>query len=196
MEQLEIVHEHSGELVGTVLPRAEAIEQQAWCRSTNIYVMNSKGEILCHQRTLNKERMPGWWMTHLGGHVGVGETYESNAWKELHEEAGVWVQPHEIISWRTTKIPSARLWVREYVVLLDKELHEFKAQEGEVEQFAWKSPQEILKEVENGGNWKAGTHDFWVEYHCLRAALATAQAHGIMELPKETHVWHLTEMSV
>ncbi len=191
MEELEIVHEHTGELIGKVLPRGEAIEQQAWCRSTNIFVLNPEGHVLCHQRTMNKERMPGYWMTHLGGHVGVGETYESNAWKELHEEAGIWVKPHELVSWRTTKIPSARLWARDFVVMVDQPHHEFTPQPGEVEQFAWKSPQEIMEAVRTGANFCAGVHDFRVEYHCLRAALATAQAHGVMDLPSKTHIWHI-----
>lgn len=194
MEHLEIVHEHTGELVGSVLPRPEAIQQQAWCRSTNIYVMNSEGAILCHKRSADKERLPGYWMTHLGGHVGVGETYESNAWKELQEEAGVWVHPHELIAWRTTKIPSARLWAREFVIHVDKPIEEFTAQPGEVEQFAWMSPVEILKAVQGGENWKAGTQDFWVEYHCLLAALATAHSHGIVKYPHRAEVWSIPQL--
>lgn len=196
MEHLEIVHEHTGELIGLTLPRAQAIQQQAWCRSTNIFVLNAQGAILCHQRSLVKERMPGFWMTHLGGHVGVGETYETNALKELEEEAGAQVESHQLIAWRTTKIPSARLWTREFVTLIDKDAAHFRPQPGEVEQFAWKTPEEILAAAQSGAGWCAGTHDFWVEYHCLRAALATAQAHGIVDLPHQTHVWHHIQMPV
>ncbi len=190
MEHLEIVHEHSGELVGSTLPRGEAKEQKAWCRSTNVYVLNSAGEVLCHQRSLSKESYPGYWITHLGGHVGVGETYETNAQKELEEEAGISVEPHTLIAWRTTRVPVSQLWTREFVTVVDREAHHFTPQAGEVECFLWKTPHEIIKEAREGVNWRAGTHDFWTEYHCLRAVLATAQAHGLMKLPRETHVWH------
>lgn len=190
MEHLEIVHEHSGELIGQTLPRHEAKQQKMWCRSTNIFVLNSAGEILCHQRSLNKEHLPGYWITHLGGHVGVGETYETNALKELEEEAGLkGIQSHQLIAWRTTSMESARLWVREFVIVLDKEVSELTPQPGEVERFEWKTPQQILESAKRDGNWCAGTHDFWTEYHCLRAVLATAQVHGLTELPDRTHVW-------
>lgn len=190
MEHLEIVNEFTGELLGVTLPRPDAIAQQAWCQSTNIYVLNSEGKVLCHQRSLDKERMPGFWMTHLGGHVGVGESFDSNAVKELEEEAGVTVDPAHVIHWRTTRIPKARLWTKEYVVIVDKAHHEFTPQPGEVEKFEWKTPEEILDEAKNKGNWCAGTHDFLVEYHCLRAALTVAHHHGSKTVPKHATVWH------
>lgn len=190
MEHLEIVHAHNGELVGEVLPRHEALAKQAWCRSTNVFIINSKGQILCHQRTENKERYPGYWVTHVGGHVGVGETYEINAWKELKEEAGIHdVEPHQLIAWRTAPIHVSRLWARDFVVLIDKEAHEFTPQQGEVQHFAWKTPHEILESAQKDGNWLAGMQDFWTEYHCLRAVLAAAQMHNVTPLPDRTHVW-------
>jgi isopentenyldiphosphate isomerase len=190
MEILEIVHEHSGEPTGAALPRKEAIEQKAWCRSTNVYVLNHAGEVLCHQRSLQKERLPGYWMTHLGGHVGQSETYETNAVKELEEEAGIIADPLHLISWRTTRKEESRLWMRDFVTLQDVALEDLVPQPGEVETFAWKTPQEIIKEAKHGGKWKAGTHHFHTEYHCLRAVLSAAQAHGLIPAPAKTHIWH------
>lgn len=190
MEHLEIFCEQTNEATGEVLPRAEALAKQAWCRSTNVFIVNHQGQVLCHRRTMNKERMPGWWMTHVGGHVGVGETYESNAQKELQEEAGVCVEADQLISWRTTKLEKARLWVREFVVVIDQSAETFIPQPGEVECFAWYSPEEILRLSKEEGNWAAGTHDFLTEYHCLRAVIAAVQARGIVQLPEASHVWH------
>lgn len=190
MEHVEIVHEDTGHSLGFTLTRAEAMAQKAWRRSTNIFVLNSEGKILCHQRALKKDSLPGYWMTHLGGHVAIGETYEGSALKELQEEAGIsGIQPHQLIAWRTTPIAMSRFWAREYVILIDKDVSELNAQPGEVEQFAWLSPQEILSAAKNGENWIAGTHDFWTEYHCLRAVLAAAQVHGLTDLPEGTHMW-------
>ncbi len=181
MEYLPTVHEHTGELTGVILPRPEAIRDGAWCMSTNIFVMNSKGEILCHQRSLNKERVPGTWSTHLGGHVGSDETFETNAHKEVFEESGVEVKPEDLISWRTTKLPTARLWVKEFVVYIDQPVEAFTPQMGEVEKFAWMSPEMILSEqAKNPSAWLAGTHDFEIEHHCLRAALNVA--HGAQKI--------------
>lgn len=176
MEHLEIVNELTGEPLGVVLPRPQAIQEKAWCKSTNIYVLNSAGEVLCHRRPLTKERWPGYWMTHLGGHVGANETYESNAVKELGEEAGIHVNPEELVHWRTTRIPHARLWTKEYVVVVDRPADDLPPQPGEIEEFAWKRPETIIQEYTDGLNWCAGTLDFWTEYHCLRAALTAAHS--------------------
>ena len=165
MEELEIVHPETGVSLGSSLPRAEAIATGAWCRSTNVFVLNSKGEVLCHQRSLEKERMPGVWSTHLGGHVGKGETYETNALKEVEEEAGLSVKEEHIFSWRTTRIDSARLWVREFVTISDRAAHEFVPQPGEVQCFEWLSVDEILARAKAEPHmWCAGTHDFKTEY--------------------------------
>lgn len=191
MEMFEIVHPDTNEVTGTILPRAEAIATGAWCRSTNVFVINSKGEVLCHQRSLEKERMPGVWSTHLGGHVGKGETYESNAQKEAEEEAGLSVKPEHLVSWRTTRIDSARLWVREFVTVSDKAAHEFVPQPGEVERFEWLSVDEILaRKQQEPAMWCAGTHDFKTEYQCLRSVIAAVQAAGAIEVAADMHVWH------
>ena len=152
--------------------------------------MNSNGEILCHQRSLNKERMPGVWSTHFGGHVTQGETYESNAQKELSEEIGVHIPLQKFLAWRTTKIDKACLWAKEFTVLLNKDVSEMVQQESEVSQLKWISPQEILKLSENNPEmWCAGTHDFLVEYHCLRAVLSVAQSFGMIETEPQINVW-------
>lgn len=190
MEFLSIVHEQSGELTGSSLPRHEAIAQRAWCMSTNIFVLNSNGEVLCHQRSLQKERYPGAWSTHLGGHVGSDETFEINAHKEVQEEAGVIVQSEQIIPWRTTKLSRSRLWVGEFVMHLDQSVDSFTPQIGEVERFEWLTPEEIIKRASSKSElWMLGTHDFAVEYCCMRAALNTAHAMGRISLPKNLLKW-------
>jgi isopentenyldiphosphate isomerase len=190
-EELEIVSHDTNELTGIALPRHEAISQGAWCRSTNVFVINNKGEVLCHQRSLQKERFPGVWSTHLGGHVAKGENYETNAVKELEEEAGIISESKRLVCWRTTKIDTAHLWVREFVTLHDVPAESLKPQPGEVDQFAWKSIEEILEAKQREPHmWCAGTHDFRVEYHCLRAVLTAAHSAGAIEVPHGLQAWH------
>jgi isopentenyldiphosphate isomerase len=190
MEMLQIVHASTGEPTGEALPRAQAIAQLAWCRSTNVFVMNSQGQVLCHQRSLAKERLPGVWSTHLGGHVGGDETFETNAQKELGEEAGIDSTNMTLIPWRTTRIDGHRLWVREFVTLDDRAAHEFVPQPGEVEAFAWHTPEEIVAmSTANPKGWCAGTHHFASEYYCMRAALFAAHTLGALPVPQHLHSW-------
>lgn len=190
MELLPIVRESTGEPTGACLPRAEAIASGAWCRSTNIYVLDAAGNVLCHQRSQAKDRLPGVWMTHLGGHVGLGETYETNATKELAEEAGILLPERGLVAWRTTRIPRSRLWVREFVTVIDRPVEAFAPQPGEVDRFAWMSPDDIVRAASVvPAAWCAGTYDFPTDYQCLRAAVAAASSLGAVN-GAGLCVWH------
>lgn len=196
MERIEIVHEHNGEPLGVVLKRPDVFAQNAWCRSTNVFVLNNTGEVLCHQRSLNKERMPGVWVTHLGGHIGEGETPETNALKELEEEANIAAAPQQIIRWskmpilETSRVKNVRLWMHNFVTLFEGDMASIKPQTGEVETFAWLTLDEILhEEKKNPLQWNAGIHDFASEYFHLRAALMGAHAAGAIQVPDEMHIW-------
>lgn len=172
MEQLEIVCEHTGRPLGIFMDRSEVIAQQRWCRSTNVFVLSSTGHVLCHQRSLQKERMPGVWCTHLGGHVSRGETFESNAKKELEEEAGIQISAERLLPWRTTRMDVPHLWVREFVTVLEKSADALIAQPDEVECFEWLSPELIQRYADqNPAGWCVGTHDFRIEYQCLQAVV-------------------------
>lgn len=183
-ELLQIVDENTGDLIGKQLTRKEVIENKLWCRTTNIFVMNTKGQILCHQRSLNKERFPGWWMTHFGGHVSGEETYDDNAVKEVAEEIGIAVEKEELLPWRTSKKEESRLWVRDYITIFDGDSSELEIQKSEIEQVKWFSPEQIYKELDNedtetGNGWKAGTHNFEQDYNCMRAVLTAAMHMGL-----------------
>ena len=202
MELVEVVHPETGIPTGAKLGRLEVIQQAQWCRSTNVFVVNHQGEVLCHQRSKNKERLPGVWYTHVGGTVGAGETFESNALKELGEEAGIQKDASDLIAWRTlpvaktTRADNVRLWMRDYVVVHDAPIETIIPQPGEVEQFAWKSFNDVLASERNEPTkWNAGVHDFVVEYHCLRAALVVAHTQGKIELPETLHVWQPYEFA-
>lgn len=178
MEELEVVRESDGVPLGIYLPRKEALAQGAWCRSTNVFILNTDGEVLCHQRSMEKERLPGVWCTHFGGHVSKHEDFESNALKEVEEEAGITLPASKLFPWRTTRLTKARLWVREFVAHHDILLEDLRAQPGEVEQFVWKRPEAIMWEaMHDPAMWCAGTLDFRVEYACMNAVL-TATKHA------------------
>jgi isopentenyldiphosphate isomerase len=195
-EKIEVVDPETGLPTGVCLPRHEVLANQSWCRSTNVYVLNSHGQVLCHQRSLQQERLPGVWCTHLGGHLAEGEDYATTARKELFEESGISKTNEEIIPWRTLRAehtpssPNVRLWIGEYVTLHDGDVSELIPQPGEVERFAWMTPNEILESAKQDPKmWCAGTQDFRVEYSCMRAALTAAQAMGVLRPQRDMHVW-------
>lgn len=86
-ELLPIVDENDIE-VGTA--RRSEIHRRAWRhRAVHIVVCNSKGQVLLQRRGLLKDTYPGYWDVSVGGHVGVDESYEDAAAREIREELGV-----------------------------------------------------------------------------------------------------------
>ncbi len=86
-EELPIVDENDIE-VGSA--RRMEIHRRAWRhRAVHVLVVNSRGEVLLQRRSLMKDTYPGFWDISVGGHVGLDETYEEAAVRELEEELGV-----------------------------------------------------------------------------------------------------------
>ena len=88
MELFEIVNE-KGEVIGAA-PRSRCHGDPTLVhRAAHVLVFNSEGSLLLQLRSKNKDIQPGKWDTSVGGHLGVGETYEQAAAREMAEELGV-----------------------------------------------------------------------------------------------------------
>lgn len=184
-EHLQVVDEHTGEPTGVTAPRAEVINNQMWCRSTNVYILSPDGELLCQQRSLNKERYPGVWSTHFGGHVSADETFKINALKEVEEEVGLKLNAHQLVPWRTSRLVPQRLWVRDFLTIYAGPLDKLTPQASEVEKIEWMTPEIIMSELQAEGEfddmreWIAGTHNFHTDYQCMRAVLTAMLDAGL-----------------
>lgn len=61
-------------------------------RAVHVLVFNSRGEVFLQKRSQNKDRQPGLWDSSTSGHVDSGESYDTCAVRELHEEIGLEVR--------------------------------------------------------------------------------------------------------
>ncbi|MDD5040703.1 MAG: NUDIX domain-containing protein [Patescibacteria group bacterium] len=68
-----------------------------WHREVGIWIYNGAGELLLQRRAPDKDIAPNLLDTSAGGHVGIGETYEQAALKELAEETGIRARPEELV---------------------------------------------------------------------------------------------------
>ncbi len=198
-EQIQIVDAKTGEPTGICLPRSEVFKKKLWCRTTNVFILNSHGQILCNQRSLNKERFPGAWSTHFGGHVAENESFKINALKELEEEIGLKVNHFQVIPWRTSRKNISRVWIRDFLTVYDDPIENLIPQKGEIEQVRWFTPEKIIAELEVEGKddlgpaWLAGTHDFATDYQCMRAVLtAILDAKIVSSTYHPLHKWQPT----
>lgn len=83
--------------VVAVVDRAEAIRRGWPHRVATIVCRDGEGRILVHRRPEHASRFPGQLNWMLGGAVGVGESYEAAAARELAEELGVRAAPRFVL---------------------------------------------------------------------------------------------------
>jgi isopentenyl-diphosphate Delta-isomerase len=78
------------------IERHEAHKRGVWHRTTDIAVVNSKRQILCHKRSMLKDTGPGLWDACFGGHIGPGIDSLQGAIQELKEESGLSVNTKDL----------------------------------------------------------------------------------------------------
>lgn len=64
-------------------------------RVVHVLVYNSSGELYLQKRAMDKIVQPGKWDTSVGGHVDLGEDYQSAAVRETSEELGIDAPPSD-----------------------------------------------------------------------------------------------------
>jgi isopentenyldiphosphate isomerase len=87
-EYLDIVDEE-GNTIGKELRKVLHHSPQKIHKTVNILIVNSKVQILVHQRSFTKQFGPGLWEISAGGHIVSGQTIEDAAREELLEELGI-----------------------------------------------------------------------------------------------------------
>ena len=69
--------------------RSEVHSKKLMHRSVHIFVFNSLGDLFLQKRSMLKDESPGLWDISVAGHVGLGENYQTCAYRELEEELGL-----------------------------------------------------------------------------------------------------------
>ena len=90
MEELFDIYDSCGNHVGTA-PRSRCHGDPSLIhRTAHVVVIHPEnGDILLQKRNLNKDIQPGKWDTAVGGHLALGEDFETGAERELAEELGI-----------------------------------------------------------------------------------------------------------
>ena len=84
-EEIAMVDEHTGEVIGSV-DRHTAHTNGIWHASTHVWILDASGNLLVQQRAAWTRRFPKHWDISAAGHMKVGE--EGNL-REVSEELGV-----------------------------------------------------------------------------------------------------------
>jgi isopentenyl-diphosphate delta-isomerase type 1 len=82
------IYDASGQPIGQA--RRELVHRQGiWHRAVNVFLFNSKGELLIQQRSAGKDICPGLWDLSVAEHLQPGETYIDAACRGLQEEINI-----------------------------------------------------------------------------------------------------------
>lgn len=145
-ELLDIVNENNN-ATGVTKPRSVVhVEGADWHRTTHIWIVNDRGEVLCQQQSLQKDKNPGMWQSFFGGHLKAGQTYESNALEELNEELGIEASAADLVPIYVKKGEAQKHFGQVYVLRWSGDPASLKFNDGEVAQVRW-MPLEVLKQL-------------------------------------------------
>ncbi|OGL30934.1 hypothetical protein A3F37_00640 [Candidatus Saccharibacteria bacterium RIFCSPHIGHO2_12_FULL_41_12] len=115
-------------------------------RSSALWIINSRGEVLIAQRKTTRDKDPGKWGPSAAGTVEEGETYDTNVYKEAKEEIGL--SGYTFKKLKKEKIDKPRSqFVQWYGAVVDEPIEYFTAQLDEVEQLSWVKEEELLDDV-------------------------------------------------
>jgi isopentenyldiphosphate isomerase len=130
------------------LPRKLVHGHGVWHRVSHVWVQNDKGQLLCQQRSLEKELLPGFWECFFGGHIRPNETYEDAAVRETREELGINISADDLRLWKVYKFSDGQGYNNEFM----GDVKDLTFDDGEVAQAVWKDILGIKQVIhENGG---------------------------------------------
>ena len=89
-DELFDIYDEAGNRVGVATRRECHGNPKLLHRTAHVVVFHPEtGAILLQKRAATKDIQPGKWDTAVGGHLALGEDYETGARRELAEELGV-----------------------------------------------------------------------------------------------------------
>ena len=135
--------------------RWKAHAEGIWHRSSDIAVVNSKKEILCNKRSLQKDHSPGMWDGTFGGHTLAGQDSLAGAKQELLEESGLAADKLEFVA--IVKYVDRNDTNKEfrylYVYRWDGDLKELKLEAAEIDEAKWFPLHTLVENKDNRQQW-------------------------------------------
>lgn len=123
-----------------------------WHASAHIWIYDEHKHVLLQKRSQDNRNYPGHWDASVGGHVDSNESPLQAAVREMAEELGVTVEPHQLHHVRTSKADqwnqyygqNHREFVHTYLLYLPHDTS-FRAQAEELDDWRWAGVSELLE---------------------------------------------------
>jgi len=148
------VLDDEGHKTGKLLDRAAVHEQQLWHEVANVWIVNTKGEVLLQLRSPEVELCPNVWDVAVGTHVRPGEDPLAAAVRCLHSELGIDILPASIrhlfnIQAANPMSDGRKHRVLGHVFLLKQDVNpaDITLDEHKIAKLAWKPMVEVMAEI-------------------------------------------------
>ena len=154
MEYVDVLDEQGNKMGKTKL-RSEVHDDGDWHGGADVWLLNSRGELLLQLRSKTKLACPNFWDISAAGHAIAGDDRMTTALKEVKEELGITLRPKqlELIGQIRTQtiLNNGTLINNEFnnIYLARVDITEFHLEEnGEVEEIKWVPWRELQKWAE------------------------------------------------
>lgn len=128
------IYDIYGNRTGKTFIRGEPLSDGQFVMVVDVWIVNSKDEILIQKRSPLKKDLPGTWATHSGC-VLAGESSLQACIREPLEEIGIHILPSQIH--KLNRKLRGKLLSENYVVEQDFDVSDSVLQEEEVSQIKW-----------------------------------------------------------
>lgn len=154
-QQYEVLDD-AGHKTGRLLDRNLIHKQELWHAVTNIWIVNSKDEVLLQLRAPDVELCPNVWDVAVGTHLRPGEEPAAAALRGLHDELGLTVAPGNLkhlfnIQAANPMGDGTRHKVMGHVFLLEQDLSidRLHIDTRKIAQLAWRPIVEVMADIGN-----------------------------------------------
>lgn len=125
-----------------------------WHRTSHVWIINDKGEILCQKRSLLKDKAPGLWEGFFGGHIPPKVSYLDHAMTELEEEVGLKVSIGDLRKAFIYKLERGKEFVGVFVLKWNGDETKLTLEPDEVDRVKWFKKEELKNYIDkNDGTW-------------------------------------------
>lgn len=146
MEEIWEILNQEGKPTGETMKKGQPIPEGFYHLGADVWIINSKNQILIQKRSPKKKQAPNVWAM-TGGSVIKGENSLQTIERETQEELGIKLDRNQIQLIKHYRTGS--VWLDTYFIRQDINLHDIVMQEEEVCEVKWATYDEIEKLVKS-----------------------------------------------
>jgi isopentenyldiphosphate isomerase len=167
MEEHFDVCDERGVPTGVALPRSEVHRRGLWHRSSHLWVVNGRGEILLQRRHPGKQTDPGRWDIAVAGHLSAGQTPLEAMVREAFEELGLRLATERLVFLGASPKQyiepefADREWQHAFAVVWDGDTADLVLQPDEVVAVRWMALEDYRRVVAARDDAYVGRLEDW-----------------------------------